>query len=282
MAEETVTSPETEVTPETEEVVTDQPGGEEEQLTEALPEEDEEFELDGETFKAPKKVKEAVMRHADYTQKTQSLAKEREADESKRKEFVAYQEEYRANVKEFSEITSMNNQIEEYNKLDWDKLIDEDPVQAQKLQLQLNRLVNERNQRANVLSQKENERRSKMQQETARREEDGRSTLQREIKGWNPDIENKLREYAKSNGVPAETAKVHNFALSPHETKILHKAYLYDQLVKKQASQKPAADPIKPAPEVKGGKSSSGPTEYRVGMTGAAYDAWRAKQKPKR
>ena len=39
----------------------------------------EELELDGKVYKVPKAIKSSVMKNADYTQKTQELAREREA-----------------------------------------------------------------------------------------------------------------------------------------------------------------------------------------------------------
>lgn len=274
-----VTSPETEVTPEVKTEINElasldtlpegiEPEAEEDPI--------EEFDYEGKKYQAPKALKEAVMRHADYTQKTQELAKNREAIAAKEKEITEFQATYRENVKEFSALMALNDQIEQYHNLDWDTLIEQDPVQAQKLQLQLNRLTNERNQRAQTLQQKEAERLSKQQSEMTRREEEGRTVLQREIKNWNPELENKLREYAVTQGAP--NAKEVKFALHPQETRILHKAYLYDQLMK-QAAAKPKEQPVIPTSKVTGGKSSNVPTEYKPGMSDAQYDAWRERQR---
>ena len=248
------------------------------------PEDDsEEVEYEGERYSLPKKLKEAIMRHSDYTQKTMKLADEAKAYETKNREFQDFQNAWRESAKDYATIQTIDARLEQFHKLtpaDWNKMMDDDLVQTNKLQLEFNQLRYERDQLAQSLSNKENERRIRAQQETAKREEEGRSVLTREIKGYGPELERNLRDYAVAQGVPG--SKELKFTQFPHETKILHKAFLYDQLKKQAQKPKEAEAEVKPVVPVKGGKSSSAPSEYRIGLQGAEYDRWRERQKPKK
>ena len=46
---------------------------------ETQPEDDEEVEYEGKTYKVPKELKGALMKNADYTQKTQEVAEQRKS-----------------------------------------------------------------------------------------------------------------------------------------------------------------------------------------------------------
>lgn len=271
------TNPQAGVVPEAETVSNDQVEAEAVASAEEPEDDAEEVEFEGERFIAPKKVKEALMRQSDYTQKTQKLSETEKALLSEKETVSKYAASVKENLKIYAQIETLDGELERYSKVNWDALTDDDPVFAQKAERDYRFKRDARDQLAQQLLTKENERSIAQQREAAKREEDGRAVLTRDIKAYSPELESKLREYAASSGVPGgKEVKLTQF---PHETKILHKAYLYDQLVKKQQAAPKVEQPeAKPITKVGGGKSTSGPTEFRVGMQGAEYDKWRAKQ----
>jgi hypothetical protein len=282
-------SPETEAAPEAEEALTGQPEAEAEIQENEAPEGDgqpddelEEFEYEGKRYQAPKALKEAAMRHVDYTQKTMKLAEEFKGVEITKKQVAEYKQSVEADFEDLAELKVLDKRLEQWGKVNWDQMFDSDLVEATKLDRQYRADMDARHQLAQRLTQRQGERSFKAQQETAKREEEGRAALMREIKGYSPERESKLREHAVSRGVPEAAAKEFKFALDPVATKILNDSYELAQL-KKQLAKKTDEQPvIKPATKLPAGKQSSAPSEFRSDMTDAQFDAWRARQRNKK
>lgn len=95
-----------------------------------------EIEVDGETFKVPAKLKDGYLRQADYTKKTQMLAEERKATEAMK----AATEQAYAVAQQFgpalAEFHSLQQRGEQFNKLDWNALYEQDPILHNKLKLE--------------------------------------------------------------------------------------------------------------------------------------------------
>ena len=111
------------------------------------------------------------------------------------------------------------------------------------------------------------------QQEIARRIEQGREVLAKEIPGWSPETAKSIAEYGISTfGFSTdEMAQV----VDPRHVKVLHKAYLYDQLMQKaQAKPKPETE-TQPTRKVSAGQAS---TKDPDKMTTEEWVKWRQKQ----
>lgn len=96
---------------------------------------EEEVELDGEKLKLPKKVAEAVMRHQDYTRKTQEVAEQRRKVEDRGQYLEAREHLIQATFNEATELQAIAKQLEQYAGLDWNTLIAENPDQAMRLSM---------------------------------------------------------------------------------------------------------------------------------------------------
>ncbi len=95
----------------------------------------EEVELDGEMLKLPKKVADAVLRHKDYTQKTQEAADIRRRAEDRGQYLEAREHLIQATFNEAAELQAIAKQLEQYAGLDWNTLIAENPDQAMRLSM---------------------------------------------------------------------------------------------------------------------------------------------------
>lgn len=235
---------------------------------------EEEVEFEGDKYKLPKKLKDAFLRQADYTQKTQQVAEQRKAIEAEREQFVNLQKIQQEYIAEVAGVTAIDQQIAQYQEIDWQKLADEDPVQAMKLDRALRTLQEKKYSLVNGIQQKQQHQSLQMQQETARRLQEGRVVLEREIKGWSPgnEIDLALEKYGKDLGIKELGGIV---AHVPQVGVALHKAYLYDQLVKKQ-QQKPA--PVEANVVTKVGASNSGVKKTPDQMTDREFAQWRHQQ----
>ena len=141
MENETIDQPETESTEqaapdsqqvETTEATTDEPG-----LMTQAESDAEEIDYEGEKYKVPKVLKDAFLRNADYTTKTQTLAEQRREFEAQQQQAVARQEFQQKHIQAVAKVISIDERLEQFSKLDWNAITDADPVQALKLDRQM-------------------------------------------------------------------------------------------------------------------------------------------------
>lgn len=204
----------------------------------------EEIEHEGQKYRIPKALKSALMMNADYTRKTQEVAELRRAAEAER---TRYSQANAEHVQALAAVHSIDQQLQQYQQVDWQRLSDEDPIQAQKLWMQYTQLKDSRQQIAGHVQQMEQQRAFETQQATAKRIEEGQAILKRDIPNWGPETARQINDFAaKEFGFqPQELAQV----TDPRVVKILHAAMVGAQLVKKQqegtsSSQQPAAKPV--------------------------------------
>ena len=243
--------------------------------TEPPPEEEDEIEVDGRKFALPKtaaeKLRSERMMHADYTQKTMSVANDRKMVEEYAQNVAQQYQQQQAILSENAKILSIDAQIEQFQKLDWNTIISQDPQYAMQLQQQQRALEGKRQEAINGLTQKQQQQALNEQQVTAKLMQDANSYWMREIPGWSDARSTQLLNYGVSQGIPAHVlgrAAINQPALA----KILHKAELYDAILKKQTP--PAAAPVIAKPAVKVGsnaKVSKDPTK----MSDAEFAAYR-------
>jgi hypothetical protein len=214
-------------------------------------EEEDEIEVDGRKFAMPKgaaeKLKAERLMHADYTRKTQEVAQERRSLAEAQEQHQRQVTEYQNYTKELAQVVAIDNQLDEYRKLDWQKLADEDPVMAQKLDLQRRALEDNRAKAVEAVTQKQHERALAEQQDTAKRIQEAEAFVQREIKDWSPERATKVMEYVGKSGVNLDQEMARTLIRQPALLAIFNKAEKYDQLAKKQSAKPapaPAAKPI--------------------------------------
>jgi hypothetical protein len=214
----------------------------------------EEIEHDGRKYQVPKALKDAFLRQADYTRKTQEVAELRRAVEAERQ---AVRQTGEAEVAARAQLTAIDQQLAYYQRIDWDTWEDQDPFEAQKGWRQYQQLQNSRAQTAGQYAQVAQQRHLVQQQETARLIEDGRAVLARDIKDWSPQLAETLldhgvRQYGFHRG------EIEEFT-DPRMVKVLHDAWQYRKLTSRQqqAQRHAAAQGAQPAARV--GTSASPP-----------------------
>lgn len=238
----------------------------------------EEVDHEGKKYRVPKDIKPALMLHADYTKKTQEVAEQRRALEAQQQQFQQARELQQQNLREYAQLSSIDSQLEQFSKLNWQQLSAEDPFQAQQLWMQQAQLKEARQSLAGNLSQREQQALESQRAEAAKRVKEGQDMLTREIKNWSPEYAKTLAGYGETMGyTQQELATVQD----ARAIKLLHKAYLYDQLAAKASKPPPASIPnAKPSAQLPSGKSTlkKDPTQ----MSDAEFDAYRRKVISKR
>lgn len=233
---------------------------------------DEEIDHEGEKYKVPKKLKDAFLRQADYTVKTQTLAEERRAFEAAQQQFVQRQQFQSQHIERIAEVKAIDHRLEQFSKLDWNALTDADPVQAMKLDREMRALQATRGQHVAAITQAQEQAALQTSQATARSLQEARETLAREIQGYGtPELTKALSETAKGLGFkPEELANVND----PRAVKMLHKAYLYDKLVAEKKATTP--NTVKPITRVSGATATAEKNPSQ--MTDAEFAKWRQRQ----
>lgn len=244
------------------------------ELAALLPEDDgtEEIEWEGKKHKIPAELKSALMAHADYTRKTQEVAEQKKAIEANAADLQRQAEFQRQHLQELAAVVSIDNQLAEYDKLDWPTLIAQNPQQAMLLDQQRRDLQGRRSQIAQTLAHKEQQEGLKAQQARAARIEQAQRELQTRIRGWSPEVASQLTSYGRKAGFP-------DAVLSPEApvpfVEVLHKAMQWDQLIAKRTA-KPQSTPAKPVTKVSGAASPA--TKDPNNMNADEWRKWREAQ----
>ena len=222
------------------------------------PEETDEVEHEGRKYRVPKALKAAFMMNADYTRKTQEVAEQRRAVEERQ---VALNQQAKSHAEQLSDvgrIFAYGEALATYEKTDWARMRQLNPQAAQDHWLQYMQLKEGRDRAAVELQQRMNQRAFDQQRATAKQIEDSRIVIQRDVKDWSPELAGKLMEFG-----------AREFSFTPHEVqtvtdprliRLLHRAYLGDQAIKRAAaSQKLASsDGLKPVPQVGSRSAANG------------------------
>lgn len=237
----------------------------------------EEIDHEGEKYKLPKKLaeewKNGRLRQQDYTVKTQDLAKQKTEFETAQQEFVARQQFQQQHIQAVAKVMAIDERLEQFSKLDWNALTDADPVQALKLDRQMRELQQQRAQQVDGLQQSQAKLTFEQQQATARRQQEAREELSKDIPGFGTaEVQKQLLEVGKAAGYKQEElANVQD----PRAVKLLHKAYLYDQLIAKAKAPVTTSANITPITRVTGASAATQKSIGDKGLSDAEYNRMR-------
>jgi hypothetical protein len=225
----------------------------------------EEIEVDLE------EAKNLAQQGYDYTQKTQKLADERRQVEMQTQALKAQEDALRqsaqtqqAFIKDIAKVTSIDEQIAQYEAVDWNALSDNDPVQAQKLYIQYQQLQNKRTQTLTEMQQKKQYLDQQAEIQSNSRLEKAKAELLEAFPNWNADMAREIRESGKSYGFSDDELST---VVDPRMVKVLHEAAQYRKLqaqkgaVEKKVTGKPSV--VKPGAKDSGASVKSKDNQLR-------------------
>lgn len=231
----------------------------------------EEVEIDGKRYKVPAEIKDGYLRTADYTRKTQEVAELRrnaEAQIAQVREMAAVTEE---DIKARGALFQLETQLQELNQTDWHRLENEDPLEAQALWRRRQQLMEARQQVLEYQGQLAQQRGQAAERDTAKRLQETAEYAQKNIKGWTPELDGKITEFAvKELGYTLDTLKS---AYNPQVYRTLYLAHIGQQALNRQQAPKPSAQTIQPTATVSA-KSSPAVSKDPAEMSMAEYVAW--------
>jgi hypothetical protein len=225
---------------------------------EAAPVDDDiEEELDGVKLRGKKEALERIkaerLMNKDYTQKTQATAEERRVLAAEREQFQKAAQLHQQYLEEVADVRMIDKRLSQFSQVNWQQLTDQDPVQALKLHTEFTQLQAQKGQLVNALTQKQQQAQHMQQRETAKQLMEARQVLERDIKGWSPELAGKLMDFGLKQGFPADAMQ--NIT-QPAIVKMLHKAYLFDQLETQRKAKAPPA-PAQPVTRVSGAAAAN-------------------------
>ena len=248
-----------------------------EEKTEETPEPDdsEEVEYDGDVYVMPKKIKEALLRQSDYTKKTQEVAEQRKAVEE-RAEWLSQQERLMAaGFEKAVELKEIDARLAQYEQLDWQALVDQDPAQATKLNISFQQLQRQRAGKVEEL-QKHAAENQRLTQETRQKMlAQGAEQVKKAIPSWNAELAKAISDNTKSYGF---TDKELDQLTDPRFVVALHDAHQWRKLqASKSTVQKKVADVKSVTPTARTSQSTQSDAKLkearqRMAKTGSTQD----------
>ena len=162
-----------------------------------------------------------------------------------------------AHTEAYTQLGVIDQQLAQFNEIDWNTWATQDPNAAQQAQIQLNQLREQRQQATDKLSSLQAESQQKAHTETARVVEANRSKVEKIVPNWNADTEKAVFDFGLKSGLNEQQLAGTNY--DPVLINILNKARLFDELQQKQTVKKTkkSKEPIPQATRVKPKKTNN-------------------------
>lgn len=265
----------------------DESGDEDDQQSDEDQAEFEAVEVNGKSYKLPKEVIPHIMMEKDYRQKTQTLAEERRVVAHQHESVIAHAQTLREQSELYASIKNVQDQLERYEKFDWVKLHQEDPMQFPLVRMEYEQLREQRAVLANEIQQAAAKSQAQQEQEFLQRAAMATDWGRKNVKGWEKGREDALAVFVRDVlKLPPNVVRAN---LSPKFVEILHYAELGHQTLHAsrasaskavrtavQNAKTPAAAPTERV-AAKGGKTPVTKPVEKMSME--EYAAWRKKAK---
>lgn len=271
-AEQTVNVNELEQTETSETEAQEQPQGQDEGQTEEL----ESVEWEGKQYQIPKPLKAGIMMNADYTRKTQELSEHRKQFEQERNQFLQSKHtETQEVMTERAKLFAIDAMLQNFEQVNWTELYAQDPIRAGEQSHQWQMLKDQRAKVEGGLQQWESKQSETQHQDLVRRIQETKDFAQKNIKGWTPETDKQLIDFATSKGFTQQELAG---SMDKRVYEMLHLANIGAQTLAKQtAAPKQQAKPVQPTKTV-GGKSNPAAGKSLAEMDMDEYVATRKKQ----
>jgi len=246
------------------------------------PEDLEEFDWNGKRIAGPKGLKDSVLMHADYTRKTQEVAAARKELEQQRQLLDQHANLTVEEQRDLGRLTMIEDRIAgklggyNYEQIDWDTWQRQNPAAAQQAWMQYQRLKDAKAQLQGKVQTAAQSRTQRQEQETATRLRTTLDYAQKNIKGWNSDLDGQITAFAidKLGYEPQELLT----GMTPRLYATLHRAWVADASQSPQAQNGQAnGNGAKPLTVVSS-RSSPGARKSLADMDMDEYAAARKKQ----
>lgn len=216
----------------------------------------EDVDWDGKKYKIPKELAPALLRQSDYTKKTQEVADRARANEERETAIKNNERVFSEHRDALIEAHGLDRNVKDFEKINWQDLNQKELAgqlekgTVQTLWLNYQQAKDARDKSVGTLQQKFAESSRNADAQASKRREESHAEVARTVKDWNPQTFDKVKDFGvREFGLKAaEVAGLDD----PRFIKVLHRAYLGDQAIKKLAASEKAAaaEDAKPLPQV--------------------------------
>lgn len=194
------------------------------------------LKINGEEIDKPlDEVISLAQQGADYTKKTQEVAEQRKALEDYAQTIQVQEQQLKAQVElqqalfgELAQITAIDQQLADFQAIDWNQLSENDFVEAQKLFFTQNKLQTQRSQLVQQLEAKQQQLTQAQQQSLNQRIAKGKEILAKEIPNWSPDTSKAIISAGKEYYGFSDDEM--SSVIDPRHVKVLHDAMQWRKL----------------------------------------------------
>ena len=213
---------------------------------EELEEELDETEFEGKKYRVPKELKDALLRQADYTRKTQEVAEIRRAAESERAAIKQAVEADEAADELKADLRTVDKALKSFENVDWSRFAADSPAQAQAYMLQYQQLQMQRQQLSGGLEQLEHTSRTSREQAHSAALAQAKADLLQAMPDFTQELAVKITQSTVSayGFSPDELSRISD----PRQVRILRDAMMWreSQLKARQAAKPtPATEPVR-------------------------------------
>lgn len=203
----------------------------------------EEVEFEGKAYKVPKELKDALLRQADYTQKTQAVAEQRKAVEERAQLLEQRERVMGMAFDKAVELREVQNRLAQFDQIDWQSLAQNDPAQATQLNIAYQQLQREAQKKYGELQQVQTA--SQQLTETQRQQmlADAEKDLKARLPSFNAEVAAQIKVAAREYGI---TDQELNAVMDPRYVHVLHDAMKWRAL---QAEKPKAMQKVVQAPK---------------------------------
>lgn len=207
-----------------------------------------EVEFNGNSYRVPPELKDALMATSDYTKKTTEVSQLRKAVDLQHKELALFNEQRKfeaAQTADFDRLKMLNAYIAHESNLlgqNWQQMTRD---ARQDKQFELDRLEKDRNELTNTLKGKYDEFQAKQKVERDKIKSEMTERLSKSIPGWSAETQSALMKYVQDRGIPEVNAQ----NMSAIEAEIVWESMQYRKLKSeaKPVLKNAAAPTIKPS-----------------------------------
>jgi len=219
----------------------------------------EEFDWNGKKVRGPKGLKDGVLMHADYTRKTQETsALRKELDERSQRLDQQFQasEEY---LDARADLRVVTKELERFKEYDWTQYQQHrlnDPLSADEAWNYAQHLRDQKGRLEASIQQHEGRRTDEAQRATAKRMQETHEHVKANLKGWTPDTDKQVIDFAMSKGITQDELRN---TMDPRIYEMIYLARIGSQVLNKPAPKPaPAAKPTEPLRVVNGRSTPAG------------------------
>ena len=186
------------------------------------------LDWEGQSLRIPKTLKEAAMRHEDYTRKTQEVGEQRKSLEQVQSiaELQRHENNFMRSVEpERQELYMIDQYLKQFSTLNWSQMSTEEIMRHR---IEMDTAKDRRTAVADSINGKQRKFMDELQSKLGQLRGKSRELASKSIQGYSEETEKTIREFAKSEGLADR--EIDNVLLDPRSVKILWKASQFDKI----------------------------------------------------